>query len=101
MLGLQPMVSDHDAMDKTSMCEMPLIFMFEVLGLERAFFVLIFWVLAFCHWRFVPRSQPMACFGHRYPCYTLNTHYRSKVLSRVYFWKKKKVYSICNGSEEG
>ena len=34
MLGLQPMVSDHDATDKTPMCEMPLIFMFEVLGLE-------------------------------------------------------------------
>ena len=52
------MVSDHDATDKTPMCEMPLIFMFEVLGLGRAFFVLRFWVLAFRHWRFVPRSQP-------------------------------------------
>ena len=71
------------------------------LGLGREFFVLGFWVLAFRHWRFVPRSQPMACFGHRYPCYTLNTHYRSKVLSWVYFWKQKKVYPICNGSEEG
>ena len=33
-----------------------LIFVFGVLGLGRAFFVLGFWVLAFCHWRFVLRS---------------------------------------------
>ena len=30
------------------MYEMPLIFVFGVLGLGRAFFVLGFWVLAFC-----------------------------------------------------
>ena len=27
------------------------------LGLWRAFFVLGFWAMAFCHWRFVPRSD--------------------------------------------
>ena len=39
---------------KKSMYEMPLIFKFGVLGLGRAFFVLGFWVLTFCHWRFFP-----------------------------------------------
>ena len=45
-----PVVSGHNASDKTPMYEMPLIFVFRVrvLGLGRAFFVLGFWVLAFC-----------------------------------------------------
>ena len=47
MLGLQPMVSDHDATDKTPMYEMPLIFMFEVLGLGEHF---LYW--GFGCWHF-------------------------------------------------
>ena len=52
-------VSGHSATDKTPMYEMPRIFGLGVgvLGLGRAFFVLGFQVLAFCHWRFVLRSN--------------------------------------------
>ena len=38
------------------MYEMPMIFVIVVLRFGRAIFVLGFWVLAFCHWCFVPRS---------------------------------------------
>ena len=41
------MVSGHNATDKTPMYEIPLIFVFGVLGLGTAFFVSGFWVLAF------------------------------------------------------
>ena len=56
-----PVVSGHNATEKTPMYEMPLIFVFRarVLGVGRVFFVLRFRVLAFCHWRFVPRSSPL------------------------------------------
>ena len=40
--------------DKTPMYEMPLTFVFGVLG--SAFIVFGFWVLVFCLWRFFPRS---------------------------------------------
>ena len=52
--GSLSMVSGQNATDKTPMYDMPLISMFGVWG--RAFFVLGFWVLAFFHWCFVPRS---------------------------------------------
>ena len=44
------MVSGLNAMDKTAMCEMPLLYVFGdwVLGLGRAFFVLVFSAMAFC-----------------------------------------------------
>ena len=44
------MVSGLNATDKTAMCEMPLIYVFGdwVLGLGRAFIVLVFSAMAFC-----------------------------------------------------
>ena len=50
-------VSGLNATDKTPMYEMPLIYVFGVwrLGLGWALFVVGFWAMAFCHWRFVPR----------------------------------------------
>ena len=67
------MVSGLNAMDKTAMCEMPLLYVFGdwVLGLGRAFFVLVFWAMAFCHWSFVPRSSyiNVATFVSMQPIY--------------------------------
>ena len=50
-------LSGLNATYKTPMYEMPLIYVFGVFGLGRAFFVLGFRAMAFCHWRFVPRSS--------------------------------------------
>ena len=48
-------------MDKTPMYKMSLIYVFGVLGLlGRASFVLRFWAMVFCHWRFVPRCFILA-----------------------------------------
>ena len=52
------MVSGLNATDKTPKYEIPLIYVFGGwrLGLGRAFFVVGCWAMAFCYWRFVPRS---------------------------------------------
>ena len=49
------MGSDLNAADKMPMYEI-LGFRGRVSGLKSAIFVLQLWELAFCHWRFVPRS---------------------------------------------
>ena len=55
------MVSGLNTTDKTPMYEIPLICVWGlgvgVLGLGGAFLLLGFWAMAFCHWRFVPRSK--------------------------------------------
>ena len=58
------MVSGQNATDKTLVYEMPLIYVFGVrgFGLGQAFFVLGFWAMAYCHWRFVPSSLKVVVF---------------------------------------
>ena len=69
---------------------MPLTFVFGF-WLKRAFFVLGVWVLAFCHWRFVPRSKLKAkiIFDHGITHYTYQLCVWTKSLFAVEFlWGK-------------
>ena len=54
-------VSSYNATDKMTIYETPLTSMFEFggsgFGVEESIFILELWVLAFCHWCFVPRSR--------------------------------------------
>ena len=51
-----------------TMYEMPLVYVFAGLsfGVGRAFFVFGFLAMAFCHWRFVPRSKKPMHFHFEY-----------------------------------
>ena len=85
------MVSDHNATDKTPMCEMPQIFMFEVLGLGRTFFCIDVLGVDILSLAFCAEITVDGLFWAQ----------KSVLYIDTYFWKQKKVYPICNGSEEG
>ena len=52
-------VSSYNVTHKKSMYETPLTSVFEFwgFGVEESIVTLEFWLLAFCHWCFVPRSR--------------------------------------------